>query len=169
MIAGPVYWLEQAMEDERERTREVAACPPLTGTVRADVCVVGGGYTGLWAALELAERAPDASVVVVEAGACGFGASGRNGGWMTSWMDELDGLSERFGDSDALWLADESSATIGRIEAFTGEHEIACHFRRRGTLWVASAEPQLPVLREAAAAARRLGRAEVVEELGALE
>src|SRR3954451_22566489 len=164
---GPVYWLEQAVEDERERA--VAACPALAGTVRADVCIVGGGYTGLWAALELTEQAPDATVVVVEAGACGFGASGRNGGWVTSWMDELEGLSERFGDADALWLADESSATIGRIEGFIGANGIDCHFRRRGTLWVASAEPQLAVVREAATAARRLGRGNVVEELSAAD
>src|SRR3954447_22109415 len=97
------------------------ACSPLAGAEHADFCIVGGGYTGLWTALELAEQAPDASVVVLEAGGCGFGASGRNGGWMTSWMDELEGLQARFGDSDALWLADESSATIGRIERFTGE------------------------------------------------
>jgi glycine/D-amino acid oxidase-like deaminating enzyme len=166
MHPGPVYWLEQAMEAEGGRA---VGCPPVSGTVRADVCVVGGGYTGLWAALDLAEQAPDASVVVVEAGACGFGASGRNGGWMTSWMDELEGLSARFGDEDALWLADESSATIGRIESFTGEHGIDCHFRRRGTLWVASADPQLAVVRGAAAEARRLGREHVVEELSAGE
>src|SRR5215213_7788078 len=175
MVAGPVYWLEQAMEAEREperaraRAGAVAACPPLAGTVRADVCIVGGGYTGLWAALELREQAPDASVVVVEGGACGFGASGRNGGWMTSWMDELEGLSARFGDSDALWLADESSATIGRIERFVAENGIDCHFRRRGGLWVASAPAQLPIVQAAAAAARRLGRGELVEELGADE
>ena len=168
MQPGPVYWLEQAMDAEA-RAGGAASCPPLAGTVRADVCVVGGGYTGSWAALELAAQAPDATVVVVEAGGCGFGASGRNGGWMTSWMDELDGLSDRFGDPDALWLADESSATIGRIESFSGEHGIDCHFRRRGTLWVASAEPQLAVVREAAAAARRLGRADVVEELTAAD
>src|SRR4051812_2358039 len=149
MRPGPVYWLEQAME--AERSLPAPACPPLAGTVRADVCVVGGGYTGLWTALEVIAQAPDASVAVVEAGACGFGASGRNGGWMTSWMDELEGLSERFGDEDALWLADESSATIGRVEEFVGENGIDCHFRRRGTLWVASAEPQLAVLGSAAA------------------
>jgi glycine/D-amino acid oxidase-like deaminating enzyme len=144
-----------------------AACPPVTGTVRADFCVVGGGYTGLWTALDLVEQAPDASVVVLEAGACGFGASGRNGGWMTSWMDELEGLSERFGSEQALWLADESSATVGRIERFTQENGIDCHFRRRGGLWVASAPPQLPVVRAAVEAARRLGRGHVVEELSA--
>jgi glycine/D-amino acid oxidase-like deaminating enzyme len=167
MRPGPVYWLEQAMEAERERGG--AACPPLAGTARADVCIVGGGYTGLWTALELAEQAPDASVVVVEAGGCGFGASGRNGGWMTSWMDELDGLSEHFGDTAALWLADQSSATIGRIERFVGEHGIDCHFRRRGGLWVASAQPQLAIVRSAVEAARRLGRGDVVEELSAGE
>jgi glycine/D-amino acid oxidase-like deaminating enzyme len=171
MVAGPVYWLEQAMEAERDRAHagEVAACPPLAGTLRADVCVVGGGYTGLWAALELREQAPDASVVVVEGGACGFGASGRNGGWMTSWMDELEGLGGRFGDADALWLADESSATIGRIEEFVGENGIDCHFRRRGGLWVASAPAQLEIVQAAAAAARRLGRGTLVEELDAAD
>jgi glycine/D-amino acid oxidase-like deaminating enzyme len=166
MRPGPVYWLEQAMVAEGARA---PACPPVAGTVRADVCVVGGGYTGLWCALDVAAQAPDASVVVVEAGACGFGASGRNGGWMTSWMDELEGLSERFGDEQALWLADESSATIGRIERFIGANGIDCHFRRRGGLWVASSPPQLRVVQAAAAAARRLGRGELVEELDAGE
>src|SRR5204862_5745102 len=100
---GSVYWLEQATADGAG-----PACPPLAGSRRADVCVVGGGYTGLWTALELREQAPDASVVLLEAGACGFGASGRNGGWLTSWLDESDALEERFGAERALWLADES-------------------------------------------------------------
>src|SRR4051812_942340 len=141
MHAGPVYWLEQAMEAERERP--AAACAALAGTVRADVCIVGGGYTGLWAALELTEQAPDATVVVVEAGACGFGASGRNGGWMTSWMDELEGLVERFGEEQALWLADESSATIGGVEAFAGGNGVDCPFPPGGGLW--GAGPPAPV------------------------
>ncbi len=57
---------------------ELGACPPLTGEVRADVCVVGGGITGCSAALELAERGY--SVVLLEAGEIGYGASGRSGG-----------------------------------------------------------------------------------------
>ncbi|MGM0913997.1 MAG: NAD(P)/FAD-dependent oxidoreductase [Pseudomonadota bacterium] len=57
---------------------ELGACPPLAGEVRADVCVVGGGITGCSAALELAERGY--SVVLLEAGEIGYGASGRSGG-----------------------------------------------------------------------------------------
>src|SRR4051794_41410594 len=106
---------------EAERERAAVACPPLAGTVRADVCIVGGGYTGLWTALELAEQAPDASVVVLEAGGCGFGASGRNGGWVTSWVDELEGLQARFGGSDALWLPPESSAASDPVERLARE------------------------------------------------
>src|SRR5439155_26171434 len=129
------------------------ACPPLAGSLSADFWVVGGGYTGLWAALDLKEQAPDASVVVLEAAACGFGASGRNGGWMTSWIDELEGLVERFGEERALWLADESSATIGRIETFAGEHGVDCHFRRGGGFWIASAPAQVEVVASAVAPA----------------
>ena len=57
-----------------------ASAPMLEGDVRADVVVVGGGYTGLHAALSAAERG--FSVVLLEAGRIGWGASGRNGGQM---------------------------------------------------------------------------------------
>src|SRR3954469_7843944 len=153
-IAGSVFWLEQANAAEPEP----ASCPPLAGSATADFCIVGGGYTGLWTALELQQQAPDANVVVLEAGACGFGASGRNGGWMTSWVDELDGLVDRFGEERALWLADESSATIGRIERFTREKGVDCHFRRGGSLWVASSPAQEAIVDEAIATAARLRR-----------
>ncbi|HEU4658759.1 MAG TPA: FAD-dependent oxidoreductase, partial [Capillimicrobium sp.] len=55
--------------------------PPLPGPRDADVCIVGGGYTGLWTAYELRRADPSLDVVVLEAEVCGFGASGRNGGW----------------------------------------------------------------------------------------
>ena len=103
---------------------------------------------------------------MLEAGACGFGASGRNGGWMTSWVDELDGLVERFGAEQGLWLADESSATIGRIERFVHENGIDCHFRRGGGLWVASSPAQAEIVDGAVATAARHGRGELVEAVG---
>jgi glycine/D-amino acid oxidase-like deaminating enzyme len=59
------------------------ARPPLDGSRRADVCIVGAGYTGLWTAYALKKAEPSLDVVVLEARFAGFGASGRNGGWLT--------------------------------------------------------------------------------------
>ena len=58
--------------------------PQLKGHVDADVCIVGAGLTGLWTAYYLKEREPSIRIVMVEARFAGFGASGRNGGWLTN-------------------------------------------------------------------------------------
>lgn len=89
--------------------------PELKGEVTADVCVVGGGYTGLSAALHLAERGY--SVVLLEAQRIGFGASGRNGGQVGSGhnMDQA-ALEKKLGKADArmLWDIAEASKEITR-------------------------------------------------------
>lgn len=76
---SPSRRLERPASWYRDSTAvELGACPPLAGEVRADVCVIGGGVTGTAAALNLAERGY--SVVLLEAGEIGYGASGRSGG-----------------------------------------------------------------------------------------
>jgi glycine/D-amino acid oxidase-like deaminating enzyme len=67
--------------------------PPLAGDAEADVCIVGGGLTGLWTAYYLLGAQPDLRVVVLEREFAGFGASGRNGGWLSA---ELSGSRERY-------------------------------------------------------------------------
>ena len=67
----------------------------LEGDHRADVVVVGGGYTGLWTAWHVLEAEPDADVVVLESGRCGHGPSGRNGGFVTGMDLSLPALRER--------------------------------------------------------------------------
>ena len=57
--------------------------PPLPGDTEADVCIVGAGYTGLWTAYYLKKADPSLRVVIVEKEFAGFGASGRNGGWLS--------------------------------------------------------------------------------------
>ncbi|TIX75031.1 MAG: FAD-dependent oxidoreductase, partial [Mesorhizobium sp.] len=57
--------------------------PPLQGDIVADVCIVGAGYTGLWTAYYLKQAAPHLNIVIVEKEFAGFGASGRNGGWLS--------------------------------------------------------------------------------------
>ena len=91
-----------------------APCPPLLGAVRADVCIVGAGYTGLSAALHLAEKG--LSVVVLEAHRVGFGASGRNGGQVGSgqrqdqiWIEKAMGREA----AHKLWaLAEDAKALV---------------------------------------------------------
>lgn len=93
---------------------DLAPFPPLEGEFRADVCIVGGGYTGLSAALHLAQRGY--SVVLLEAHKVGFGASGRNGGQVGSgqrqdqvWIEKAVGKE----NAHRLWdLAEESKALV---------------------------------------------------------
>jgi glycine/D-amino acid oxidase-like deaminating enzyme len=159
-----VWWLEQALAADPG-----ASCPPLAGPVRADVCVVGGGYVGLWTAIELREQSPDTRVVLLEREFCGAGASGRNGGWATGWFDELDGLVARFGAAEALRLADRSHWAIDRIEQFCGEHGIDAQLRRHGALWTAGAPAQTGAWTSAVRTAAALGRGEMLETLSEAE
>jgi gamma-glutamylputrescine oxidase len=92
----------------------LAPFPQLRGEVRADVCIVGGGYTGLSAALHLAQKGFD--VVLLEAHKVGFGASGRNGGQVGSgqrqdqiWLEKAVGVQH----AHRLWdLAEESKSLV---------------------------------------------------------
>ncbi|MGP3724087.1 NAD(P)/FAD-dependent oxidoreductase [Cereibacter sphaeroides] len=97
-----------------ETAAELAPFPALAGEVQADVCVVGGGYTGLSTALHLAERGY--SVVLLEAHRMGFGASGRNGGQVGSGQRlEQEELEAMVGLEDArkLWeLGEEAKALV---------------------------------------------------------
>ncbi len=105
-----------------------APFPSLVEDVTADVCIIGGGYTGLSAALTLAECGVD--VVLLEAHRVGWGASGRNGGQLGSGLNkEQDWLERKIGRDDArhVWdiTQDAKSLVRGRIE----KHEIACDLK----------------------------------------
>lgn len=84
------YWLDALPAREPH--------PPLTGAVEADLCIVGGGFTGLWAALAAKADDPQRDVVLLEAATIGFGASGRNGGFVAASLTHgsANGLA-RFG------------------------------------------------------------------------
>ena len=79
-LAAP-WWLQDAPLDPEQ--------PPLEGDARADVAIVGAGFTGLWTALELKRREPALDVVVLEAARCGIGPSGRNGGFLHGYWSSL--------------------------------------------------------------------------------
>ncbi len=110
----------------------------LRGSTHADICVVGAGFTGLSAALHLAELGYD--VVVVEAHRVGFGASGRNGGQLGSGQRmEQDGLEKYVGLDKAktLWSMGEEAKDL--VKSLIKKHNIECHLKP-GIAWAASSK-----------------------------
>lgn len=115
----------------------------LEGPVEADVCIVGGGFTGLWTALEIARREPGAKVVILEQAFCGSGASGRNAGFVLSFWAKFESLAKACGTDEALRLARASSEAVVSLGPFCDDHDIDAHYRRDGWLWSATSTAQL--------------------------
>lgn len=158
-------WLQEALGDESD---EIAQRERLSGARKADVCILGGGYTGLWTAIFLKEREPTLEVAVVEADICGGGASGRNGGFALSWWSKLSTLVKQCGEDDGLWLAEESAKAVEHLGTFSAENGFDCDFRHDGWLWVASSEVQLDTWSTTVDACRSRG-VEVFSPLSAEE
>ena len=140
----------------------------LEGRRRADVCIVGGGFTGLWTALRIKQLEPAADVAVVEAGICGSGASGRNGGFGLSFWHHFLALEKICGTEEAARLAGASAQAVGELGSFCAEHRIGAHYRAGGWVWAASNEAQLGSWESTIAAIERAG-ASPFKRLGATE
>ncbi|HEX8900896.1 MAG TPA: FAD-binding oxidoreductase [Vitreimonas sp.] len=126
-----------------------APAPRLEDEAHADVVVIGGGFTGLHAALNAAERG--FSVILLEAGRIGWGASGRNGGQMIpGWRKSATDLIARYGEAKARTLFDMAmEARNLSIERIT-KHNIVCDLRVNGHLTVAAKPTDLSWMREEA-------------------
>jgi glycine/D-amino acid oxidase-like deaminating enzyme len=151
------WWLEEAPPD--------AAAPRLGGVVRVDVAVVGGGYTGLWTALALRDRDPSLRVAVLEARTCGWGPSGRNGGFLHGYCSTLARLRERVGAEAALRLARAGDAIVPAVRAL-GED---VGLREAGMLRVSTTPEQDAAVERSVRAAAELGVEEEAVPLSAAE
>lgn len=108
--------------------KPLPAFAPLQGEVRVDVCIVGGGFTGLSAALHLTEAGY--TVALVEAHRVGFGASGRNGGQLGSGQRlEQEALEKLVGDDDALKLWQQAQEAKDLVKSLVAKHKIECHLK----------------------------------------
>jgi glycine/D-amino acid oxidase-like deaminating enzyme len=131
---------------------------PLEGTRVADVVVVGAGFTGLWAALALVEADPALEVVVLEAKAAGYGASGRNGGFaMTMVGRNLHDLLRKVGPTRARATHLAMREQLHEIRAFCDREGIACDLQAPGLLTVSNGPEQDHRIRQDLEAAKRLG------------
>lgn len=132
--ANRSLWWEEALAAEPDAQH----VDPLIGSQRADICIIGGGYTGLWTALRIKELDPSVEVTVLEADLCGSGASGRNGGFTLGWWPKLESLAARYGEEEALRLGHAAEHAISAIGTFCECHGIDAHFRQGGWLWTAT-------------------------------
>ncbi len=158
------WWLREALAFDPGEP-----APPLSGPTEADVLVIGGGYTGMWSAYFLKERDPGLDVVLLEQDICGGGPSGRNGGFLNGFWDELDVLVEAHGEDAALEICRTAIASVDEIPAWAEKHHVDLWYRRGGDLGVASSPAQEGAWREAAATARSLGVEGVYQELSSEE
>ncbi len=106
----------------------LARFPKLKGALKADVCVVGAGFTGLSTALHLAERGFD--VIVLEAQRVGWGASGRNGGQVSGgWNKDQSELEKMQGMDDARHLFNIARDSVDSVRTLIKKHSIECDLR----------------------------------------
>jgi glycine/D-amino acid oxidase-like deaminating enzyme len=158
------WWLREALADDPGQ-----ACPPLNGDCKADVVIVGGGFTGLWTAYFLTERNPSLGIVVLEQDICGGGPSGRNGGFASGWWDELHGLVTLYGPERAVAACRAITSSIDAIGQFCESHGIDAWYRRGGYMYAITASAHVKLCEEMVTLAREVGAPDELRELSAAE
>ena len=136
---------------------ELKAAPALRGSLKVDVVSVGGGYTGMWTAVELCNHLDPARIAIVESEICGTGPSGRNGGFCHGLADEVVQLEARFGADAARRLILRSIAEASAIGQWAGQNGIEIDFRTGGELIVSRDPAHDSACDSMIAAAERIG------------
>ncbi len=135
--------------------------PALARDLHVDVAIVGAGFTGLWTAYALKRAEPSLRVAVVEREFAGFGASGRNGGWLTAefgWSRER--YAARAGKAAVQQLERALIGAVDEVIAVAAAEGIEADIVRTGALRIATDAAQAQRLRQAAAEDRAWGQSE---------
>jgi glycine/D-amino acid oxidase-like deaminating enzyme len=146
-----------------ETAGDLTPRPALPGATTVDVAIVGGGFTGLWTAYYLKRAQPDLRVVVLEREVVGFGASGRNGGWVSDLFPASESKVAALPGSSraaATRLRRAMQGTIDEVGRVCEAEEIDCHFHKGGTVVFARTPSQLTRAKAEVAAAREWGYGE---------
>lgn len=153
------FWLREA--------GPVTPQPALSGSVTADVVVIGGGYAGMWTAWQLLARG--ARVALLEADRCGHGPSGRNGGFVDGLWHAAPRLSERFGAPAALALGRAAADSVRSIGEWCQQERVEAWYRPAEQLVVAAASAQDGAGAEVAEACSRIGAGNAARSISAEE
>jgi glycine/D-amino acid oxidase-like deaminating enzyme len=128
------------------------------GHQKTDVCIIGGGFTGLWTALEIKRIAPGTEVTLVEADICGSGASGRNGGFALTWWGHFTQLVRLCGPDDAVKLCQRAERAVQQITEFAAANGIPEAVQMSGWVWAATSAEQVGDWEQTLALLERFGQ-----------
>jgi len=134
------YWYDDADEPDSN--------PTLVRTESCDLCIVGGGYTGLWTAIIAKERDPSRDVILIDAHEVGSAASGRNGGFMDSSLTHgVANAQQRF-PNEVNTLEELGLHNLNEIESAIRRYNIDCDYERTGAIDVATSSHPASYLAE---------------------
>jgi len=133
------YWLDEAL-----RADPGEPCPPLAGETSADVCIVGGGFAGLWTAYELTEREPSLDIVLLEADVCGAGGSGANGGFFSCSWHGLAALCRFLGEDAGVRYAGFLADQVTELDAWVARHDADIDLHHEGIVYARAGDWQPP-------------------------
>lgn len=123
--------------------------PPLPGSMDADVCIVGAGLTGLWSAYYLKREQPDLRIVILEKEFAGFGASGRNGGWLSAELaGSRDAYASTHGHDGVVTLMRTMRSAVDEVIGVAEAEGIDADIVKDGVMHVARNPAQMGRLRE---------------------
>ncbi|MBJ5547192.1 FAD-dependent oxidoreductase, partial [Salmonella enterica subsp. enterica serovar Derby] len=124
-------WMDQLDEP-------LCARPALRQDLDLDVCIIGAGYTGLWTAYYLKRQAPQLNIAVIEANIAGFGASGRNGGWLMGNLLGEDRLLASLSPLQRRASIDLLHGVPDEVHSVLQREGIDCDYRKGGVLYCAA-------------------------------
>jgi glycine/D-amino acid oxidase-like deaminating enzyme len=126
----------------------LAPRPALPGPADVDVAIVGAGYTGLWAAYYLLRSDPRLRIAILEREIAGFGASGRNAGWVSPWFPApLETIARAHGRDKAVAMQRAMFDTVDEVGRVAATEGIEARYHRGGVLTLATAPEQLARVR----------------------
>lgn len=128
-------WMEQI-------SSTISARPSLQANISADITIIGGGFTGLWSAYYLKKQAPEKRIVLLEAQTVGFGASGRNGGWLMGELANQDSLLAGLSDHEKHKAHDLIHSIPDEVARVLETEKINCDYKKGGVLYVAARYPE---------------------------